>query len=90
MGTSLKDETGNRYGRLTVLRRYDTKKPSGIGAYWLCRCDCGTEVAVQGTKLRNGNTRSCGCLVEMGKAERERLGFRPYGELARERRLSRA
>lgn len=78
MGTPLKDETGNRYGRLTVLRRYDTSKPSGVGAYWLCRCDCGREVAVLGAKLRNGNTRSCGCLVEMGKAEREKLGFKPY------------
>ena len=77
MKPKLKDETGNRYGRLTVLRRYDVHDPSQRGAYWLCRCDCGTEVAVISTRLRNGNTRSCGCLVEMGKAERLRLGFEP-------------
>ena len=86
MGTPLKDETGKRYGLLTVLRRYDTTAASGVGAYWLCRCDCGTEVAVQGTKLRNGNTRSCGCLAQMSKEERERLGFPTYGSIARERR----
>jgi len=86
MGTPLKDETGNRYGMLTVLRRYDTSDPSSVGAYWLCRCDCGTEVAVQGTKLRNGNTRSCGCLAQMSKEERERLGFPTYGSIARDRR----
>lgn len=89
MGTPLKDETGNRYGMLTVLRRYDTSDPSSVGAYWLCRCDCGKEVAVQGTKLRNGNTRSCGCLAQMSKAERERLGFKTVGEIMRERRKER-
>ena len=30
MKSVLKDETGNRYGRLTVLRRYDTKAHSGL------------------------------------------------------------
>lgn len=80
MKNGLKDETGNRYGRLTVLRRYDTSAPSGIGAYWLCRCACGTEVAVLGIKLRSGNTRSCGCLREMGPFDRIALGFVPYGK----------
>lgn len=80
MKPKLKDETGNRYGRLTVLRRYDVHDPSQRGAYWLCRCDCGVEVAVLSTRLRNGNTRSCGCLREMSKAERLALGFEPiYG-----------
>ena len=60
MGKKLINETGNRYGRLTVLRRCpnDVRK----GAIWLCRCDCGNEVTVRGYNLRNGSTRSCGCL----------------------------
>lgn len=86
MGVPLKDETGKRYGLLTVLRRYDTTDPSGVGTYWLCRCDCGTEVAVLGAKLRNGNTRSCGCLARMSKEERKRLGLKTVGEIMRERR----
>lgn len=77
MRSPLKDETGHRFGRLTVLRRYDSTDYSGSGAYWLCRCDCGVEVAVLGTHLRNGNTRSCGCLRDMSKAERLALGFEP-------------
>ena len=55
------DETGNRYGRLLVLKEMPRKE----GEYpvrWRCRCDCGKETVVYGTSLRNGNTRSCGCL----------------------------
>lgn len=31
---------------------------------WLCKCDCGSkqEVLVSTTMLKNGNTKSCGCL----------------------------
>ena len=54
------DITGQRFGRLTAIRR------DGIGecwqAMWLCRCDCGREVRVFKTNLLQGFTRSCGCL----------------------------
>lgn len=53
------NEIGNKYGKLTVLERAKTKKK---GVYWHCRCECGNEVDVLGTSLRNGNTKSCGCL----------------------------
>ncbi len=61
---NFKDETGKRYGQLTVIeqapppehvKRKDT-------AYWRCRCDCGNTVIVVGVSLREGNTASCGCL----------------------------
>ena len=29
---------------------------------WLCRCDCGVEKVVLGANLKEGGTRSCGCL----------------------------
>lgn len=51
------DETGHRYGRLTV--QYLNK---GTPATWHCVCDCGNEIDVQGGWLRSGNTKSCGCL----------------------------
>jgi hypothetical protein len=54
------DETGHRYGRFTVLERFPVKNKSE--AYWKCRCDCGVEVVVRGSNLRNGSSKSCGCL----------------------------
>lgn len=54
------DETGKQYGELTVLYRAENNK-SGR-AMWHCRCSCGNEIDVLGKSLRNGNTKSCGCL----------------------------
>ena len=54
------DETGNRHGRLSVTARADSTKR---GAQWSCVCDCGNRVDVSGSQLRNGKTRSCGCLA---------------------------
>ena len=67
------DETGNRYGMLTVERLYDHN--DGVGAVWICRCDCGAEVAIRGISLRSGNNRSCGCLRSMSFEERKARGF---------------
>ena len=54
------NEIGNKYGKLTVIERYIDKNCSK--AKWLCKCECGNTTIVLGKSLRNGNTRSCGCL----------------------------
>lgn len=51
---------GKSFGRLTVISRAENDK-NGT-ARWLCRCECGNEITTWGTCLRNGNTKSCGCL----------------------------
>ena len=56
--TKVKDIAGQRFGRLVVLRLSHLD----VGAHWDCRCDCGTETNVSRRDLRNGNTKSCGCL----------------------------
>ena len=56
----MKNETGNTYGRLTVIRYDHTNKTKG--AFWLCVCECGCTTVVSGNRLRSGKTRSCGCL----------------------------
>lgn len=53
-------EHGVPESRITVIQRDLTKK-TGV-ARWICRCECGTIFSADGTKLRNGWTRSCGCL----------------------------
>lgn len=50
--------TGQRFNRLTVIKRAGTQ---GKSAVWLCRCDCGNECIVQSGNLRSGHTTSCGC-----------------------------
>ena len=59
MGKML-DLLGRRFGRLTVLERYGVDKWRRIK--WRCRCDCGNEVMTLGCNLKNGHTKSCGCL----------------------------
>ena len=55
-----KEEIGNSYGRLTVIKRANNNKHRQ--AVWLCRCICGNELLVVGSALRKGHTKSCGCL----------------------------
>jgi hypothetical protein len=69
------DRTGNRYGRLTVIRRTQNK---GRRVAWLCKCDCGHEVSVHGEALQSGGTGSCGC---MARGVKDEVGKR-YGRLA--------
>ena len=60
-GKPMKDLTGQRFGRLTVLSLGE-KKGKYTGAFWRCQCDCGNIVTVPGNSLRREETRSCGCL----------------------------
>lgn len=53
------DLTGARSGRLTAISR---EPSTDRRSRWLCRCDCGSELVVLAQSLRDGNTRSCGCL----------------------------
>ena len=61
--------TGKRYGRITVISEVPERSQCGEINY-LCRCDCGTEVVIVGTSLRNGSTRSCGCLLSDSTKDR--------------------
>lgn len=65
-GSGLIDLTGKRFSKLLVLERgEDYVSPKGVASpAWVCKCDCGNIVAVQGGNLRNGTTKSCGCIKE--------------------------
>lgn len=50
--------TGKKFGKLTVLRRVLNVSEH---ATWECVCVCGRMNKVQGTDLRLGRVKSCGC-----------------------------
>lgn len=69
-----KDETGKIYGYLKVNRKAtEEEKPrqDRTGVYWNCTClNCGNEnVIVFGDYLRNGDTKSCGCLISIHESQ---------------------
>lgn len=53
---------GEKYGRLTVLRALKPEERQSKNKKWLCRCECGNEVQANISRLKCGNTKSCGCL----------------------------
>ncbi len=66
------DLTGQRFGRLTVIRRVeDHIQPSGKRIImWRCSCDCGNETVVSGSNLRKEHVKSCGCFNKKIVSER--------------------
>lgn len=79
------DITGKKYGRLTVVKIGEPliKKNGKKENRWVCKCDCGNpdEILVLGYNLKNGNTKSCGCLhhenaVLQGKQNTAKTGKR--------------
>lgn len=40
-------------------------------AYWTCRCECGSIKDYRATSLKNGDTKSCGCLNQAMRAYRK-------------------
>jgi len=54
---------GKKFGRLLVIRETDSKKVSTRSkVWWLCLCDCGEAIETHSQNLKNGATKSCGCL----------------------------
>lgn len=39
-------------------------------SFWLCKCECGEERIPQGSTLKNGRSKSCGCLKKELARER--------------------
>jgi len=59
MGSRI-EMVGKRFNRLTVIKENGRSKQKCIR--WECYCDCGNILIIDGNSLRNGNTKSCGCL----------------------------
>ena len=86
------DLTGLSFGRLIVIRKSDTQ--IARKAYkWECLCSCGTTKIISGSSLKQGLTKSCGCLQKehcknmafmMLKKYRASKGFNPDFPIADE------
>lgn len=55
------DLTGKVFGRLTVVKPSNKKNTTGE-YYWICKCECGNTHKTVGRNLKDGATKSCGCL----------------------------
>lgn len=53
------DLRGQRFGRLVVIEIAEARNNKRL---WQCRCDCGKEIVTVGGNLRQGHSKSCGCL----------------------------
>lgn len=72
------DLTGKTFNRLTPIKYLDEDQK------YLCRCSCGKTTKVRAAALKNGGTKSCGCLQrenasksakELHKAKRRSRGL---------------
>lgn len=70
------DEVGNRYGKLVVLEKDEELSITKHRAHWLCKCDCGNFKIVSSKCLRDGKTKSCGCILSAGEEETARLLYK--------------
>lgn len=65
-------EIGKIYGYLKILKK-DNTPPKNFAdrcAHWICECQlCGTIKSISGKSIRNGDTKSCGCLESHGERE---------------------
>jgi len=61
-GSQAKDISGQKFGRLTAIKRVG--KTNQRRSIWLCNCECGNTTKVSISDLISGSTKSCGCLRE--------------------------
>lgn len=57
-----KNLVGQKFNRLLVVKIDSIDKNGNVK--WLCKCDCGKPVIVLPFALKNGQTKSCGCLKQ--------------------------
>ena len=72
------DLTGQRFGKLVVVEFSKIDKKSRQ-AVWACKCDCGKYVEVLSFRLRDGRTKSCGCIRSESSTKHGMSFSRFYG-----------
>ena len=98
MGRKVKDYTGMKFNKLTVLgldkeknkKEYEKYLNGEIKRhmplYWICKCDCGNIISTQMQHLIHNDTKSCGCIMKSDLINK-RFGRLTVIELDKERNL---
>ena len=60
MKKTIEDLSEITFHKLTVIELSHIAKNNH--AYWRCICECGNEKVIRGSDLKNGHTKSCGCI----------------------------
>lgn len=67
----IKDMSGQRFGRLTVIESdgyFYNKSGRPYAIAWKCRCDCGNVVRHSRSNLLSGEIKSCGCYIKENRS----------------------
>ena len=78
------DKTGQKFGRLTVLRLSEKRHPKNNKILWECQCDCGNPEIIYATtgNLTQGYKTSCGCAA---KQQRKNLAKQRIKDLSNQK-----
>lgn len=75
MSRGLINLTGRRFGRLTVRGLAEDVRAADGSRMWVCDCGCGAQaLMIRGANLRDGHSKSCGCLRSDRLRRRHRAG----------------
>lgn len=69
-----KNILNEKFGKLTALKLSHISK----SAFWECLCECGKYCIIAGYRLRNGTTKSCGCIVSTQKGMSKSASYRSW------------
>lgn len=64
---TIQDMIGEQYGKLKVLAVSDKRDNYGKRSYRICQCECGNIIEIYRGHLKNGHTKSCGCVESFGE-----------------------
>lgn len=81
------DLLGKKFSKLKVIEKTEKRDSSGA-IIWLCECECGKTSLVSSRSLKEGNTKSCGCLkvdAAIRIAEKYKRSTKPIGTAAQNR-----
>lgn len=73
-----RDDSGQKFGRLTILSKIQAKD-SDYSRY-VCLCDCGNYITPIASNIVRGLTTSCGCHAKALKVERNKVRMTTHGK----------